>query len=83
MRASAELGVVISRAGKNISETEAMDYVYGYTLVNDVCSDSWKIVALDGIDEAMMLTDLTVLLSVQPHHIIQGRQILLQLLARI
>lgn len=60
MRASAELGVVISRAGKNISETEAMDYVYGYTLVNDMCSDSWKIVALDGIDEAMMLTDLTV-----------------------
>ena len=36
-----------------------MDYVHGYTLVNDMCSDL-KIVALDGIDEAMMLTDLTV-----------------------
>lgn len=60
MRASAELGVVIGKTGKNISEENAMDYVYGYTLVNDMCSDSWKVVALDGIDEEMMLTDLTV-----------------------
>lgn len=32
----AELGVVIGRSGKNISESEAMDYVFGYTVINDV-----------------------------------------------
>ncbi len=32
----AELGVVIGRRGKNISRDEAMDYVFGYTVVNDV-----------------------------------------------
>jgi 2-keto-4-pentenoate hydratase/2-oxohepta-3-ene-1,7-dioic acid hydratase in catechol pathway len=32
----AELGVVIGRSGKNISEAEAMDYVFGYTVINDV-----------------------------------------------
>ncbi len=31
-----ELGVVIGSAGKNISRAEAMDYVFGYTVVNDV-----------------------------------------------
>lgn len=32
----AELGVVIGRSGKNISESDAMNYVYGYTVINDV-----------------------------------------------
>jgi 2-keto-4-pentenoate hydratase/2-oxohepta-3-ene-1,7-dioic acid hydratase in catechol pathway len=32
----AELGVVIGRAGKNIAESEAMDHVFGYTVINDV-----------------------------------------------
>jgi len=31
-----ELGVVIGRRGKNISAAEAMRYVFGYTIVNDV-----------------------------------------------
>jgi 2-keto-4-pentenoate hydratase/2-oxohepta-3-ene-1,7-dioic acid hydratase in catechol pathway len=31
-----ELGVVIGRRGANIPETEALDYVLGYTVVNDV-----------------------------------------------
>ena len=48
MRASAELGVVIGKTGRNIPEESAMGYVYGYTLVNDMCSDSWKVVALQG-----------------------------------
>jgi len=32
----AELAVVIGRKGTNISATRAMDYVWGYTIVNDV-----------------------------------------------
>lgn len=32
----AELGVIIGRSGKNISEDEAMDYLFGYTVINDV-----------------------------------------------
>ena len=60
MRASAEMGVVIGKSGRNVSEAEAMSYVYGYTLVNDMCSDSWKVVALQGADESLMHEDLTV-----------------------
>ncbi|WP_340117721.1 fumarylacetoacetate hydrolase family protein [Pelagibius sp. 7325] len=60
MRSSAELGVVIGKTGRNVSEAEAMDYVFGYTLVNDMCSDSWKVVALRGQDEALMHQDLTI-----------------------
>jgi 2-keto-4-pentenoate hydratase/2-oxohepta-3-ene-1,7-dioic acid hydratase in catechol pathway len=60
MRASAEMGVVIGKEGRNIPETDAMNYVYGFTLVNDMCSDSWKVVALQGADESMMHKDLTV-----------------------
>ncbi|HEX5939660.1 MAG TPA: fumarylacetoacetate hydrolase family protein [Dehalococcoidia bacterium] len=33
-----ELGVVIGRAGRNISREDALDYVFGYTVVNDVTS---------------------------------------------
>lgn len=32
----AELGVVMGRAGRNIGRDEALDYVFGYTVVNDV-----------------------------------------------
>ena len=31
-----ELGVVIGRAAKNVSADEALDYVFGYTAVNDI-----------------------------------------------
>jgi len=31
-----ELGVVIGRGGKNIAEADAMDHVFGYTVINDV-----------------------------------------------
>ena len=32
----AELGVVIGRRGKNISAQQALDHVFGYTVVNDI-----------------------------------------------
>ncbi|WP_164671163.1 fumarylacetoacetate hydrolase family protein [Virgibacillus doumboii] len=32
----AELAVVIGKKGKNIPEEDAMDYVFGYTIINDV-----------------------------------------------
>ena len=60
MRASAELGVVIGKPAKNISSAQAMDCVFGYTIVNDMCSDSWKTIALDGKPESMMHEDITV-----------------------
>jgi 2-keto-4-pentenoate hydratase/2-oxohepta-3-ene-1,7-dioic acid hydratase in catechol pathway len=31
-----ELGVIIGRSGKNISPDEALSYVFGYTIINDV-----------------------------------------------
>lgn len=31
-----ELGVIIGRAAKNVSADEALDYVFGYTAVNDI-----------------------------------------------
>ena len=31
-----ELGIVIGKRGRDISESQAMDYVFGYTVVNDV-----------------------------------------------
>jgi 2-keto-4-pentenoate hydratase/2-oxohepta-3-ene-1,7-dioic acid hydratase in catechol pathway len=34
-----ELGVVIGRGGKNIAAAEAMDHVFGYTIINDL---SWR-----------------------------------------
>ncbi len=32
----AEIAVIIGREGKNITESDAIDYVFGYTLANDV-----------------------------------------------
>ena len=31
-----ELGVVIGKAGRNISAEDALDYVWGYTIINDI-----------------------------------------------
>ena len=33
-----ELGVVVGRTARNVTADEAMDYVFGYTIVNDVTS---------------------------------------------
>ena len=38
----AELAVIIGKQGKGISEANAMDYVWGYTIVNDVTSRDWQ-----------------------------------------
>lgn len=38
----AELAVIIGRQGKGISEQQAMDYVWGYTIVNDVTARDWQ-----------------------------------------
>ena len=37
-----ELAVVIGRQGKNIPEAEALDYVFGYTIGNDVSERTWQ-----------------------------------------
>jgi 2-keto-4-pentenoate hydratase/2-oxohepta-3-ene-1,7-dioic acid hydratase in catechol pathway len=34
-----ELGVVLGKAGKNIAEADALSYVFGYTVINDV---TWR-----------------------------------------
>ncbi len=34
-----ELGVVLGQSGKNIAEANAFDYVFGYTIINDV---TWR-----------------------------------------
>ena len=39
----AELAVIIGKQGKGIGEDLAMDYVWGYTIVNDVTSRDWQI----------------------------------------
>ena len=38
-----ELAVVIGRACKNVSRTEALDFVLGYTCCNDVSARDWQI----------------------------------------
>ncbi len=38
----AELGVVIGRTCRNVSQGEALDYVGGYTCVNDVTARDWQ-----------------------------------------
>ena len=35
----AELGVIIGKTGKNIAEADAMNHVFGYTVINDV---TWR-----------------------------------------
>ncbi|WP_297722847.1 fumarylacetoacetate hydrolase family protein [Limnohabitans sp. Rim8] len=38
----AELAVVIGKGGKGISKAEAMQHVWGYTIVNDVTARDWQ-----------------------------------------
>jgi len=38
-----ELGVVIGRHAKNVSEANALDYVAGYCVINDVSEREWQI----------------------------------------
>jgi acylpyruvate hydrolase len=38
----AELGVVIGKRGKRVSSGQAMDYVAGYVIVNDVTARDWQ-----------------------------------------
>ena len=38
----AELAVIIGRRAKNVSESEALDYVFGYTNANDVSARTWQ-----------------------------------------
>lgn len=38
----AELGVIIGRQGKGITEANAMDFVWGYTVINDVTARDWQ-----------------------------------------
>jgi len=37
-----ELAVVLAKAAKNVSEEEALDYVMGYTIANDVSARIWQ-----------------------------------------
>ncbi len=37
-----ELGVVIGRRARNVSRMDALDYVFGYTIVNDVSAREWQ-----------------------------------------
>jgi 2-keto-4-pentenoate hydratase/2-oxohepta-3-ene-1,7-dioic acid hydratase in catechol pathway len=39
----AELGVVISRRGRNIAEADAWNYVLGYFVANDVTARDWQV----------------------------------------
>ncbi len=38
----AELAVIIGKGGKGISEAEAMNHVWGYTIINDVTARDWQ-----------------------------------------
>jgi 2-keto-4-pentenoate hydratase/2-oxohepta-3-ene-1,7-dioic acid hydratase in catechol pathway len=38
-----ELAVVIGRTAKNVSESESLDYVLGYTCANDVSARDWQL----------------------------------------
>ena len=38
-----ELGIVIGKETKHISENQAQDHILGYCLVNDICEREWQI----------------------------------------
>jgi len=38
-----ELVAVIGKEGKNIKESEALDYIFGYTVGNDVSARDWQL----------------------------------------
>lgn len=64
-RAAAELGVVIGKGGRNIPYKEAMEHVLGYTIVNDMASDTWKDFQMKGRDDSLIDTDMTVFVGRQ------------------
>ncbi|MEO6434974.1 MAG: fumarylacetoacetate hydrolase family protein [Tepidisphaeraceae bacterium] len=37
-----ELAVVIGKAAKNVSREDALDYIFGYTIANDVSARDWQ-----------------------------------------
>lgn len=37
-----ELGIVVGKTAKNVPVEEAMDYVFGYTIANDVSASDWQ-----------------------------------------
>jgi 2-keto-4-pentenoate hydratase/2-oxohepta-3-ene-1,7-dioic acid hydratase in catechol pathway len=37
-----ELGVIIGKAGRNVTEADALDYVAGYTVVNEASVRDWQ-----------------------------------------
>lgn len=39
----AELGVVLAKPGRHVSKENAMDYVFGYTIINDVSARDWQL----------------------------------------
>lgn len=41
-RCATELGVIISKDARKVSADQAMEYVAGYTIVNDMISNHWK-----------------------------------------
>lgn len=64
MRTSAELGVIIGKKGKNIDPKKALDHVFGYTLVNDMCSDDLKTIAFKKDKKFNRTSDLTSFIAV-------------------
>jgi 2-keto-4-pentenoate hydratase/2-oxohepta-3-ene-1,7-dioic acid hydratase in catechol pathway len=38
-----ELAIVIGKRGRNISERDAMDHVFGYTTAHDVSARHWQL----------------------------------------
>jgi len=38
----AELAVIIGKAAKNVTAKDALDYVFGYTIANDVSARTWQ-----------------------------------------
>jgi 2-keto-4-pentenoate hydratase/2-oxohepta-3-ene-1,7-dioic acid hydratase in catechol pathway len=63
VRSSAELAIVINKSGSAIPEDEAANYYWGYTLVNDTCSDYWKDLVLKDNANRDITTDLTLFIE--------------------
>ncbi len=46
-----ELGVVIGKTGVNIRKEEVEDYIFGYTVINDISIESCKKNMFNGLEE--------------------------------
>ena len=55
-----EMGVILGRGGKGISEEEAMDHVVGYACFNDMVSDHWKMAFPELAPSELVFRDLVV-----------------------